>query len=164
MDKHQDKDTKEKKILGRLAECLEGSLADSMQERPDGSLKVEPWEIIFPVFSLGIDEAQWLATGIREYLNGTHNSLDKALDLTNRLGRRPDPTKEKLIVQVYLETSGKLTNLALADAVEKKHGHKFPVGSIDPKQIRRAKKSDSMTEAISVELSRQMDENKGGQN
>lgn len=162
MDKDQNKD--KKKLLGNLAECLEGSLADSLQERPDGSLKVEPWELIFPTFSLSIDDAQWLAAGIREYLNGKNKSLDKALGLTNRLGRRPDPTKEELIVQVFLENSGKLTNLALADAVEKKHGNIFPVGSVEPKQIRRAKKSNSMTEALSVELTRQMDENKGGQN
>ena len=163
MDKHQNKDTK-KKLLGNLAECLEGSLADSLQERPDGSFKVEPWELIFPTFSLSIDDAQWLAAGIREYLNGKNKSLDKALGLTNQLGRPPDPTKEELIVQVYLEAPGELTNAKLADAVESEHTEIFPVGSIDPKQIRRAKKSGSMTNALAVKLSHKMDENKGGQN
>ena len=164
MDKNQDKDKKEKKVLGRLAECLEGSLADSLQERPVGGLKVEPWELIFPVFPLGIHEAQWLASGIRDYLSGKHNSLDKALDLTNQVGRPRDPTKEDLIATLFLEAPGELTNEALIKALETTHKDVFAAGSIDPKQIRRAKKSGSITKAYAVKLNRQMNEKKGGQN
>ncbi len=100
------------------------SLADSLEG------------LTFPTSTLRIGDAQWLAAGIRDYLAGTHKSLDSALGLIPPRGKPTQQRRHELICTVWAQMRN-LTAEKIAEEVSRRYPATFP-NPLDEKQIRRA--------------------------
>lgn len=92
-------------------------------------------QLTFPASPLPIDDANWLAAGIRSYLKGNHSSLDAALGLIRPAGTPTQQVKHELICLVWARMPDS-TAAQIAVEVANRYPDIF-IETPDEKQIRR---------------------------